>query len=589
MAGLLGVMVILVLAEVSLRIVGLNYVESREAQVSQESGSSKSARPADQTSSSGKAGDSSQEPARPSANESALRGSKGFRILMIGNSHTDGAGVQKSEAYPHQLQLRLRREVEAGRLKLPEGFQTLHVINGGRGNVTTSQQRAKLLRGELNRDWLHPHVVIAVGGEPNTWNPVGLSLARRRMGREATSRLSEWFSENIRIYRFVELLRHRQHEERRRDLSTLRHAIEIINRLRLIEDMKPTEVASYVQRFRSVPRPRPRVVYDAWAVACTVAELGGECVSEVAREYLMDYPSRFNLLVFHAVDLQHERTIRKRESQHLDELRKLQASLLMNWKNLGWKVELDQVREWSLLRRFPKVESEEDFELLRATFDVHPAYMVNTNFLLENLGRLKERERQLNIISQALDEVPMVVHREPLRRLRVLADTSPPGSIRDLAQHIYDDYRAKYPEDAEYEYQVNSYELTEWIRMDFELLTDDLRKRGVPVYFHSYHWLRGIPMADAIDTALMSIRNSPKPSFNLGEVFKAIVRSDPQQIESYFVQSFGPNDAHPSAKGHALIADLMLPWVSELVRDFPPPDYPDWRTHVQDGQKSDAQ
>ncbi len=590
LAGLLGAMLILVLAEVSLRVVGMNYVESREAQASQANLPTTSARSADPSTADGRTeGSSSAASARATSNERALQGNQGFRILMIGNSHTDGAGVQKSEAYPHQLQIRLRRELEAGRLKLPEGFQTLHVINGGRGNVTTSQQRAKLLRGELNRDWLHPHIVIAVGGEPNTWNPVGLSLARRRMGLQDTSQLSEWFSENLRVYRFVQLLRHRGHEERQQELTTLRRAIEIVNRLRLIEDMKPAEVSSYLQRFRSAPRPRPRVVYDAWSVVCTVPEVGAECVSEVAREYLMDYPSRFNLLVFHAVELQHDRLIHKRESQHLDELRQLHARLMVNWKNLGWKTNLEQVREWSLQRRYPKVESEEDFELLRATFDVHPANMVNTNYLLENLGRLKERERQLDIIAQALDEVPLVIHREPLRRLRVLADTSPPGSIRDLAQHIYEDYRKKYPEDAQYEFQVNSYELTEWIRTDFEMLTDDLRKRGVPVYFHSYHWLRGIPMADAIDTALMSIRNSPKPSFNLGEPFKAVVRSDPKEIESYFVQSFGPNDAHPSVKGHALIADIMLPWVSELVRDFPPKDYPDWRKHIEDGQESEAQ
>ncbi len=589
LAGMFGVLLILLLAEVSLRFVGLNYIESREAQAARANQPTSDVHSSSTGTKVTSLSTSARSSLRNSADEKALQGSKGFRIFMIGNSHTDGAGVQKSEAYPHQLQIRLRREIEAGRLKLPEGFQALHVINGGRGNVTTSQQRAKLLRGELNRDWLHPHIVIAVGGEPNIWNPVGLSLARRRMGMETTSRLSEWFSENLRVYRFVQLLRHSWHEERQQELTTLRCAIEIINRLQLVEDMNANEVASYLQRFRSAPRPRPRVVYDAWSVVCTVSELGGDCVSEVAREYLLDYPSRFNLLVFHAVDVQYDRTIRKRESLHLDELRKLHASLLANWTSLGWKVELEQVREWSLSRRYPKVETEEDFELLRATFDVHPANMVNTNYLLENLGRLKERERQLNIISQALDEVPLVIHREPLRRLRVLADTSPPGSIRDLAQHIYEDYQRKYPEDAQYEFQVNSYELTEWIRTDFELLTDDLRKRGVPVYFHSYHWLRGIPMADAIDTALMSIRNSPKPSFNLGEVFKAAVRADPNDIESYFVQSFGPNDAHPSVKGHALIADLMLDWVSELVRDFPPKDYPDWRRHIEDGQESEAQ
>ncbi len=570
----LGILLILISAEIGLRIVGLNYVESRvpSASTVQTTGTPSSSNDRSRADTSGQqVASSSATPSRTP--KASLQGAEGLRILMIGNSHTEGAGVQKLEAYPHQLEIRLRREIQAGRLKLPQGFNTIHVVNGGRGNVTTSQQRIKLLKGELHRDWLTPHIVIAVGGEPNTWNPVGLSLARRRMGLASSNDVAEWLSENLRVYRFVQLLRHRWHEERQKEMLPLRRAIEIINRFRLIDDMSPTEVEAYREKFRRVSRPRARVIYDAWSNLCLEADLDLSCILEVSRDFMQDHPSRFSIMIFNALQLGQSRTLQDPNPAAYVQVREVLSRLTERWVALGWKVELEKIRDWSLHRRYPKVEREEDLEILFATFDVHPGNRVNTNYLIESLGELEKPERQLNAIAQSLEEVPFVAHQEPLRRLRELADASSPDSIRDLAQHIYDAYLAKYPEDAQYELQVTPAELTDWIRMDFELLTSDLKKRGVPTYFHSYHWLRGIPMAEVIETALLSIRNSPRPTFNLGESFKTIVRSQPQELESYFVQSFGPNDAHPSPKGHGLIADLLLPWVSELIRDFPPPGY----------------
>ena len=78
-----------------------------------------------------------------------------FRILCLGNSHTQGAGT---DPYPWHLE-RLLREKYPGR-----AFQ---VINTGRGNWNSSEVLAQL-PGFLAE--YRPQVVFAMVGEPNYWN-----------------------------------------------------------------------------------------------------------------------------------------------------------------------------------------------------------------------------------------------------------------------------------------------------------------------------------------------------------------------------------------------------------------------------------
>jgi len=81
-----------------------------------------------------------------------------FRVLCVGNSHTQGAAETLEGAFPPQLE-KLLQEKHPGKK-----FQ---VFNTGRGNWNSSEV-LEYLPGFLEK--FRPHVVFAMIGEPNAWN-----------------------------------------------------------------------------------------------------------------------------------------------------------------------------------------------------------------------------------------------------------------------------------------------------------------------------------------------------------------------------------------------------------------------------------
>lgn len=81
-----------------------------------------------------------------------------FRVLCLGNSHTQGYGDEIQGSYPDELQKLLEKS-------FPD--KTFQVINAGRGNQNSSEILEALPR-LLSR--YRPHVVFAMVGEPNAWN-----------------------------------------------------------------------------------------------------------------------------------------------------------------------------------------------------------------------------------------------------------------------------------------------------------------------------------------------------------------------------------------------------------------------------------
>lgn len=81
-----------------------------------------------------------------------------YRVLCLGNSHTQGFGDEIQGTYPGELQKLLSAKFPG------KAFQ---VINAGRGNQNSSEVLEALPR--LLESY-RPHVVFAMVGEPNAWN-----------------------------------------------------------------------------------------------------------------------------------------------------------------------------------------------------------------------------------------------------------------------------------------------------------------------------------------------------------------------------------------------------------------------------------
>lgn len=88
----------------------------------------------------------------------AFKGEKTFTIMCVGNSHTHGAGAQKGEGYPEQLQKMFKD-------RYPN--VSVSVVNKGISNATSTNILTHI------RSWVEevrPDVVTLRIGEPNEWN-----------------------------------------------------------------------------------------------------------------------------------------------------------------------------------------------------------------------------------------------------------------------------------------------------------------------------------------------------------------------------------------------------------------------------------
>ncbi len=118
-------------------------------------------------------------------------------ILCLGDSHTYGAGVSESEAYPARLEKKLARE----------GFR-VEVVNLGAPGTNTSEIRRKLPGWMETYD---PVCVIVLAAVNNSWNHrfAAWSDAQDGLPVSAASRLKEELGDRIMILRGINVLLHR--------------------------------------------------------------------------------------------------------------------------------------------------------------------------------------------------------------------------------------------------------------------------------------------------------------------------------------------------------------------------------------------
>lgn len=116
-----------------------------------------------------------------------------FRVICIGGSHTEGSGADPARSYCAELQ----------RILIREGHPGARTYNLGRAGWNSHQIREKL---PLFLDAYRPQLVIAMIGEPNTWNYNGLqTYLAESNGSEGTKKILHYFF-NLRIAQLVRLL-----------------------------------------------------------------------------------------------------------------------------------------------------------------------------------------------------------------------------------------------------------------------------------------------------------------------------------------------------------------------------------------------
>ena len=90
---------------------------------------------------------------------------KKFNLLVLGNSHTAGAGVNKEDAYAGVLQRFFDSHGAESNYKVT-------VVNGGLLNANTYDIYNNI---DFLVEKYKPHLALIMAGEPNVWNKSGYS------------------------------------------------------------------------------------------------------------------------------------------------------------------------------------------------------------------------------------------------------------------------------------------------------------------------------------------------------------------------------------------------------------------------------
>ncbi len=112
-----------------------------------------------------------------------------LRVLCVGDSHTYGAGVERDEAYPAQLQAVLGERLE----------RPVEVLNGGFPGVNSA---FVALRLEAGIERWKPHVVVVWVGTNNRWN----ALETESWETDGVSRAVQRILLESKLYRLAKVL-----------------------------------------------------------------------------------------------------------------------------------------------------------------------------------------------------------------------------------------------------------------------------------------------------------------------------------------------------------------------------------------------
>jgi hypothetical protein len=119
-----------------------------------------------------------------------------FNILMLGNSHTAGVGVNKQDSYPDVLQRFFDKNLQNSKLKVS-------VYNGGMPNSNNFQIYNALDELILKSE---PNIAIIMAGEPNIWNKFGYNEFVKIKYNFDTTDMSHIFQSLAEYSKFVKWL-----------------------------------------------------------------------------------------------------------------------------------------------------------------------------------------------------------------------------------------------------------------------------------------------------------------------------------------------------------------------------------------------
>ncbi len=205
------------------------------------------------------------------------------------------------------------------------------------------------------------------------------------------------------------------------------------------------------------------------------------------------------------------------------------------------------------------LKTRNDFELLLLAHKLFPTYsslamQLSTYYLKEEHDPYKATQvlldtLKLNPFTSRTNIVKLI--------LEIASNQNRDNYSRGMAQKYIDEINQKFPSEKYLLSPMEDKILYDWIFWGMDQIINKFQKLRIKLVIQNYHWIRDRTEADILYKVNADVaRTRNIPFIDLHSEYQATVIND-SDIESYFVQTYGQNDSHPSEKGHKLIAYIL--------------------------------
>ena len=481
-----------------------------------------------------------------------------YNILFLGNSHTYGAGVKPEDSYPGVLQRFFDKNLKDKDIKVV-------VTNAGKNTINTTE-----INQELDAQIIKfkPNLVHIMAGEPNYWNKNGLG---EYLTEKTGQGLGFWtknfvvlshYSKAIKWITSIEWLSRafvidRQTED---EILFYKEITETEDHYRKVIDnnAKNQRILNVFNAFIDKHRSEPP--HDLWRVILYInsryklfLNKDYAVIINQIKQSIEFSPDRFD--IFSYILIEEMLNFHKLDESIRIQLKNIQKDLEIT--NVSPGLDISKKCYYLELHSNLKVFTPEEKDVaLDHCHKLFPMFAVATIELSKNsINHHNNYGKSFDAILDTMKLNPFAQRSEIKRAfVNIIESRISTPEQKKSAHEILENFTKKYPSEAHLFIVNNWDQVNEWIAADLNKIALKSRAAGSNVVIQNYHWLRNKPEESAVNQAILKASIDYGISFiDMNSYFKEVVQQR-GNADSFFVQEFGPNDSHPSEKGHRIIA-----------------------------------
>lgn len=511
---------------------------------------------------------------------------KKFRIVFLGNSHTDGAGIPEGKAYTNLLHSFFDDEGVG---------EHVQIFKRGYGNANTHVLNNKL---DFILPELKPDLVILMGGEANRWNYFGIEeyffFKKFTTNSPTPSTIYSKIEEYSRFYRWLIYLYRINHIAGSNSKKDEKNPIIEQMSLKQINDKKAYSLIAHVHnpyhilnpssnQLNTVPLRKisefkeilEKFIKDNKKFKLTNLKTFLYLLARIESDYFFNFYKSYDYLnqivelddKFHYFSYNFLKRF-EYDSELYSASTKIKFLKLFDKYKSKIKVptskELEYYDHILKYQYPPPISRGEQINFLEKVWKSHNDSIRVALPLSELHFEEKNYYRAVQVLGELFDTNPMSLQFTGHKNFYNIGNNEniKDQKAKDLIKEIMVKISKRFPNEPNLNLLTKN-DVNNWIQWDIEKILKKVKFNNSKLVLQNYHWLRFNDEFSPNSAIKKIATETATPFIDTYTPFVKELNLSKKEIGDFYTPFYGPIDSHPSELGHQLIARIIYDYLNE--------------------------